>query len=81
MTQTTVGGLIRDWRQRRRYSQLDLACLANISARHLSFMETGRAQPSRQMLLLLAEHLDIPCGGVTNCCCAPDMPRIMPNTR
>ncbi|WP_130303163.1 helix-turn-helix domain-containing protein [Advenella incenata] len=60
MTQTTVGGLIRDWRQRRRYSQLDLACLANISARHLSFMETGRAQPSRQMLLLLAEHLDIP---------------------
>ncbi len=63
MTQTTVGGLIRDWRQRRRYSQLDLACLANISARHLSFMETGRAQPSRQMLLLLAEHLDIPLRG------------------
>jgi len=60
MTQTTVGGLIRDWRQRRRYSQLDLACLANVSARHLSFMETGRAQPSRQMLLLLAEQLAIP---------------------
>ncbi|WP_034279505.1 helix-turn-helix domain-containing protein [Advenella kashmirensis] len=60
MTNPTVGSLIRDWRQRRRYSQLGLACLANISARHLSFMETGRAKPSRQMLLLLAEQLDIP---------------------
>ena len=60
MTHTTVGELIRDWRLRRRYSQLALACLANISARHLSFMETGRAQPSRQMLLLLCEQLEIP---------------------
>ncbi len=60
MTHTTVGALIRDWRLRRRYSQLALACLANISARHLSFMETGRAKPGRQMLLLLSEHLEIP---------------------
>lgn len=55
-----VGTLLRDWRQRRRYSQLDLALEAEISQRHLSFVESGRAQPSRQMLLHLAEHLDIP---------------------
>src|ERR671928_1466229 len=55
-----VGDLLRDWRQRRRMSQLDLACEADISTRHLSFLETGRAQPSRDMLLHLAERLDIP---------------------
>jgi len=55
-----VGGLLREWRQRRRLSQLDLACDAGISTRHLSFVETGRALPSREMLLHLADQLDIP---------------------
>src|ERR1700678_3659420 len=55
-----VGGLLRQWRQRRRLSQLDLACDAGISPRHLSFLETGRAQPSREMVLLLSEQLDVP---------------------
>ena len=55
-----VGDLLREWRQRRRLSQLDLACEAEISTRHLSFVETGRAQPSREMLLHLAEMLAIP---------------------
>jgi transcriptional regulator with XRE-family HTH domain len=54
-----VGGLLRQWRQRRRLSQLDLACDAGISTRHLSFLETGRAQPSRDMVLLLSEQLDV----------------------
>jgi transcriptional regulator with XRE-family HTH domain len=55
-----VGSLLRQWRQRRRLSQLDLACDAGISTRHLSFLETGRAQPSRDMVLLLSEQLDVP---------------------
>ncbi len=55
-----VGEHLREWRQRRRLSQLDLALEAEVSARHLSFMETGRAQPSRDMLLHLAETLAIP---------------------
>lgn len=55
-----VGHLIRRWRQQRRWSQLDLACEAEISTRHLSFVETGRAQPSRDMLLRLADPLDLP---------------------
>jgi transcriptional regulator with XRE-family HTH domain len=57
---TSVGGLLREWRQRRHLSQLDLACDAEISTRHLSFIETGRATPSRDMLLRLAERLDVP---------------------
>ena len=56
----SVGELLRDWRQRRRLSQLAFACDAEISARHLSFIETGRSNPSRQMLLHLAELLDVP---------------------
>ena len=52
--------LLRDWRQRRRLSQLDLASEAGVSARHLSFVETGRARPSREMVLHLAEQLEIP---------------------
>jgi transcriptional regulator with XRE-family HTH domain len=56
----TVGDQLRMWRQRRRLSQLDLACEADISARHVSFLETGRSLPSREMLLRLAERLDIP---------------------
>jgi transcriptional regulator with XRE-family HTH domain len=55
-----VGLVIREWRQRRRMSQLDLALDAEISTKHLSFLETGRAQPSRDMLLHLAERLIIP---------------------
>lgn len=55
-----VGEHLREWRQRRRLSQLDLACAADISARHLSFLETGRAQPSREMVLHLAEELAVP---------------------
>jgi transcriptional regulator with XRE-family HTH domain len=55
-----VGDLLREWRQRRRSSQLDLACDAGISTRHLSFVETGRASPSRDMLLHLAEQLEVP---------------------
>ena len=56
----TIGGHLREWRQRRRMSQLDLACEAGISTRHLSFVETGRALPSRDMLLHLAEQLGVP---------------------
>lgn len=55
-----VGGLLRAWRERRRLSQLELAGAADISARHISFLETGRSAPSRSMLLRLAERLDIP---------------------
>lgn len=56
----TVGNLLKSWRERRRKSQLDLALDAEISTRHLSFVETGRARPSREMILLLAEELEIP---------------------
>jgi transcriptional regulator with XRE-family HTH domain len=55
-----VGDHLREWRQRRRMSQLDLAVEAEISTRHLSFLETGRSQPSREMVLHLAERLDVP---------------------
>ncbi len=55
-----VGDLLREWRQRRRMSQLDLACEAEISTKHLSFLETGRSTPSREMVLHLAEQLDVP---------------------
>jgi transcriptional regulator with XRE-family HTH domain len=55
-----IGNLVREWRHRRRRSQLDLACDGEISTRHLSFIETGRAAPSREMLLRLAEALDVP---------------------
>lgn len=57
---TRVGGLLREWRRRRRLSQLDLSLLADTSARHLSYVETGRALPSRAMILRLAETLDVP---------------------
>src|SRR5256886_8043682 len=54
------GPLLRRWRTRRRLSQLDLAVEGGVSTRHLSFIETGRAQPSREMVLLLAHVLDVP---------------------
>jgi transcriptional regulator with XRE-family HTH domain len=56
----TFGAALRDWRTRRRLSQLDLAVEADISTRHLSFLETGRARPSREMVLNLAERLSVP---------------------
>src|SRR5215475_4732273 len=55
-----VGALLRSWRQRRRRTQLELALDAEISQRHLSFVESGRASPSREMLLRLAERLAVP---------------------
>jgi transcriptional regulator with XRE-family HTH domain len=55
-----VGGLLRDWRQRRHLSQLDLALTAQVSARHLSFVETGRSRPSPELVIHLAEHLEVP---------------------
>jgi transcriptional regulator with XRE-family HTH domain len=55
-----VGELLREWRQRRRLSQLDLSLRAGISSRHLSFIETGRAAPSRSMVLHLTEELGVP---------------------
>jgi transcriptional regulator with XRE-family HTH domain len=59
-TAAPVGALLRDWRQRRRLSQLDLALDAGVSTRHLSFMETGRSRPSPEMLLHLADELAVP---------------------
>jgi len=59
-TPSTFGVLLRQWRGRRRLSQLDLALEAGVSARHVSFVETGRARPSRAMVLRLAEQLDVP---------------------
>jgi transcriptional regulator with XRE-family HTH domain len=59
-TRPGVGELLRGWRERRRLSQLDLALQAEVSTRHLSFIETGRASPSREMLLHLADQLDVP---------------------
>ena len=55
-----VGPLLRRWREARHLSQLDLALDAEVSARHISFLETGRAEPSREMLLMLSNVLDIP---------------------
>jgi transcriptional regulator with XRE-family HTH domain len=60
VTVRPVGDLLREWRQRRRLSQLELSLDAEISTRHLSFLETGRSQPSREMVLRLAERLDVP---------------------
>jgi transcriptional regulator with XRE-family HTH domain len=59
-TAGTVGPLLRDWRRRRRLTQLDLALEAEVSTRHLSFVETGRSSPSREMVLHLADVLEVP---------------------
>jgi len=56
----TAGELIRFWRTQRRLTQLELALDANLSTKHLSFVETGRSRPSRQLLVHLAQHLDLP---------------------
>ncbi len=55
-----MGTLLREWRARRRLSQLDLASGAGVSTRHVSFIESGRSQPSREMVIHLAEHLEVP---------------------
>ena len=55
-----VGRLLRGWRERRRLTQLDLALRAEVSPRHLSFVETGRSRPTSEMILRLARHLDVP---------------------
>ncbi|MFD7496457.1 helix-turn-helix domain-containing protein [Streptomyces sp. NPDC059832] len=57
---TGVGPLLRSWREQRRISQLELALRADSSARHISFIETGRSRPSEEMVLRLAEHLEVP---------------------
>ncbi len=56
----TAGDLLRDWRQRRNLSQLDLATRADVSTRHLSYVETGRSQPTSAMILRLCRHLGVP---------------------
>jgi transcriptional regulator with XRE-family HTH domain len=57
---TPIGELLRSWRQRRNLSQLELALGADVSARHVSFLETGRARPSREMVIRLSERLEVP---------------------
>jgi transcriptional regulator with XRE-family HTH domain len=59
-SESAFGRLLRQWRARRRVSQLDLSVEAGVSSRHVSFIETGRAQPSREMILMLARVLDVP---------------------
>ncbi|MDN0198434.1 helix-turn-helix transcriptional regulator [Streptomyces sp. S.PNR 29] len=59
-TTQRVGPLLRAWREQRRVSQLELALRADSSSRHISFIETGRSRPSEEMVLRLAEHLDVP---------------------
>jgi transcriptional regulator with XRE-family HTH domain len=59
-SQAEVGALLREWRERRRMTQLDLALEAGVSTRHLSFVETGRSKPGRETLLRIVEHLDVP---------------------
>src|ERR687889_645339 len=58
--QAAVGPQLRDWRKRRRLSQLELALDAGVSARHISFVETGRSKPGREMLLRVLDRLDVP---------------------
>jgi transcriptional regulator with XRE-family HTH domain len=76
-----IGDRQRSWHQHRRLSQLDHACEANISPRHLSFVETGRAQPSRTMILHLCEQLRVPLRDATCCCCRPASRRSFPSRR
>lgn len=76
-----VGALLREWRQRRRMSQLDLAGVADVSTRHLSFVESGRSLPSRDMLMRLAEQLDVPLRGATRCSSRPVMRRFIASAR
>ena len=60
VTGNTVGAMLRDWREDRRRSQMDLAIEVGVSTRHLSFVETGKSRPSPELVLAIAEHLDVP---------------------
>ena len=75
LSSNTLGDHLRTWRQRRHLSQLDLALDADISTRHLSFMETGRASPSRDMVLRLAERLEVPLRERNTLLVAAGLPR------
>src|SRR5438093_9393605 len=55
-----VGPLLREWRERRRLSQLELSSRAEVSTRHLSFVETGRSRPTPEMIMKLTDHLEVP---------------------
>jgi transcriptional regulator with XRE-family HTH domain len=59
-SEARVGAAVREWRERRHVSQLALALGAGISARHVSFIETGRSRPGREILLRITEHLEVP---------------------
>jgi transcriptional regulator with XRE-family HTH domain len=76
-----VGPLLQHWRKARRLSQLALAAEAAVSFRHLCFIETGRASPSRAMVLKLAEVLDVPLRDRTCCCSRPASRRPIPSRR
>ncbi len=60
VTSQAIGGLLREWRDRRRVTQLELALEAGVSPRHLSFVETGRSKPGREMLLRVLQRLEVP---------------------
>lgn len=62
LVQNDFGSALKEWRSRRNVSQLDLGLAANVSARHISFLETGRSRPSRSMVLHLCDHLNVPRG-------------------
>ena len=59
-TRAGVGDLLKTWRTKRRLSQFDLSLQADVSTRHLSYVETGKSKPSKAFVLHLAEHLDVP---------------------
>jgi transcriptional regulator with XRE-family HTH domain len=72
---TGFGSILSEWRAVRRLSQLDLALLTGISQRHISFVESGRAQPSRDMIFKLADGLDLHCARATISSLPPDTRR------
>src|SRR6266550_4026359 len=77
MPNTNFGVLLRRWREVRHVSQLDLSLDAEISTRHLSCVETGRAQPSREMVVRLARHCKFRCASAMRCCSRPAMRRFI----
>ena len=72
-----VGPLLRDWRRRRRITQMELALEAGVSTSHLSFVETGRSRPSPEMVVRLAEQLEVPLRSATSCCSPPACPQVL----
>jgi transcriptional regulator with XRE-family HTH domain len=63
MQSTPVGAMLREWRELRRFSQLQLSIRCEVSAKHLSYVETGRSQPSHEMIVHLCDHLEVPLRG------------------